>query len=168
MMASGQEPSSSGSKNKLFLEYNDEDQTFDTYFQTAQDTRPRKVPRTAEEIEQAFPYIEPEPFQPEPLPQATLDLYQRAIDDPDSITESERLRIHDFVTEDVVEERCQKAWGVAWKELVSKAGDNPAELTLGELTFVQFGRSTAYGDSEATHAKVFGKLLQPEDVVSLW
>ena len=167
-MASGKEISSPGSENKVFLTFNEEDQSIDTHVRTAQNTRTQKVPRKQEEIEQTFPYKKPKPSQPEPLPQTTLGLYQKAIDDPDSITESERLSIHDWVTGDVVEERCRKACGVPWQKLLAKAVDNPAELTMNEIAFVQQGRSTTYGDSAAGQSSVFGKLLQPEHVVNLW
>ena len=63
---------------------------FDVYVQCPGDSRPPlKVPRTREEIDQLFPYQPPEPKSPEPLP---LDLFNKAVEDPGSLTEKTSLR----------------------------------------------------------------------------
>ncbi len=132
-MASDNGESNNGTKPKISMTFNEQDKSFDVYVQYPGKSRPLKVPRTTEEIEKAFPYQPPKPEPPQQLP---LDLFNKAIEDPTSLTEKDRLDVLDWVPEAEADERCRGACGLPWQELITKAVDKPENLTSDEVSFV--------------------------------
>ena len=165
-MASNNGDSNDGTKPKISMRFNEQDKSSDVYVQSPDDSRPLKVPRTAEEIEKFFPYQPPKPKAPEPLP---LDLFNKAIEDPGSLTETDRLDILDWVPETEADERCRKACGMTWQELITTAVEKPENLTSDDVSFIEVGRYTTYKVSGAEHKRDFLMLMRhPEDVRNLW
>lgn len=159
------------SKRKISMVFNEDDQAFDVYVKSAGSTRPGlglKVPRTEEEIDEFFPYSTPSPPEaPEPIPTKTLDLYKKAIDAPDTLTEEEKLSILDWVSEDVVNERCRAACGIDWQELITVAVERPQDLTYDETLFIALGRTITYKDGTAQIEKLMRNGRQPEHIQKL-
>lgn len=167
-MTSAESNSPEGPKPKISMEYDKETKTVNTYVQMPGQRRKRKVPQTEEEIEEAFPYEPLETPRPELPSQETLDLYTKVVDAPDSITEEQRLEIQDWVSEDVADERCREACGMAWQELVTVAVERPQHLTEDEVFFISSGRSTTYKDSSADMDRLMRRIRQPEHITKLW
>ena len=165
-MASNDGDSNDGTKPKITMEFNEQDKAFDVYVQCRDDSRPIKVPRTTEEIEQFFPYQPPKPKAPVPLP---LDLFNKAVEDPGSLTEKERLEILDWVPEAEADERCRNVCGMTWQELITTALEKPGNLTSEDVSFIEVGRWTTYKIRGAEHKREFLMLMRhPEDVRNLW
>ena len=165
-MASNDGDSNDGTKPKITMEFNEQDKSFDVYVQCRDDSRPIKVPRTTEEIEQFFPYQPPKPKAPVPLP---LDLFNKAVEDPGSLTEKERLEILDWVPEAEADERCRNVCGMTWQELITTALEKPGNLTSEDVSFIEVGRWTTYKIRGAEHKREFLMLMRhPEDVRNLW
>ena len=138
----------------------------DIYIQFPDDSRALKVPRTKEEVGKFFPYQPPKPRTPEPLP---LDLFSKAIGDPGSLTEKDRFDILDWVPEAEADERCRKACGVTWQQLISTAIENPENLTSDDVSFIEVGRYTTYKVRGAEHKRDFLMLMRhQEDERNLW
>ena len=165
-MASNNGESNDGTKPKISMTFNEQDKSFDVYVQTSKDSRPLKVPRTAEEIDKFFPYQPPKPKAPEPLP---LDLFNKAIEDPGSLTEEDRLDILDWVPEAEADKRCRKVCGMTWQQLITIAVEKPENLTSDDISFIELGRSMSYKVSGPGHKRDFLMLIRhPEDVRNLW
>lgn len=164
-MASNNGDSNDGTKPKISMKFNEEDKSFDVYVQCSGE-RPIKVPRTTEEIEKFFPYEPPKPKAPVPLP---LDLFKKAIEDPGSLTEKDRLEILDWVPEAEADERCRNACGMTWQELITTAVEKPEDLTANDALFLEMGRWTTYNTRGAEHKREFLMLMRhPLDVRDLW
>lgn len=147
------------------MRFNEQDKSSDVYVQFP-GSQPLKVPRTTEEIDKFFPYQPPKPKAPEPLP---LDLFHKAVEDPGSLTETDRLEILDWVPEAEADERCRKACGVTWQELITTAVEKPENLTSDDISFIDVGRHTTYNVIFAEHKRDFLMLMRhPEDVRNLW
>ena len=165
-MASNDGDSNDGTKPKMSMRFNEQDKSSNVYVQPPDDLRPLKVPRTTEEIEKFFPYQAPKPKAPEPLP---LDLFNKAIDDASSLTEKDRLDILDWVPEAEADERCRKACGMTWQELITTAVEKPENLTSDDVSFIEMGHYTTYKVRGAEHKRDFLMLTRhPEDVRNLW
>ena len=166
-MASNGGDSNDDTKPEITTQFNEHDKSFDVYVQCPGDSRPPlKVPRTTEEIEQLFPYQPPEPRAPEPLP---VDLFNKAIKDPGSLTEKEKLEILDWVPEAEANERCRKVCGMTWQELITTAVEKPENLTSDDILFLEVGRWTTYKTRGAEHKRDFLMLMRhPEVVRNLW
>ena len=165
-MDSNDGDSHDGTKPKISMTFNEQDKSFDVYVQCPGDSQPIKVPRTREEIEQFFPYQPPKPKAPGPLP---LDLFNKAIENPGSLTEEDRLEILDWVPEAEADERCRNACGMNWQELITTAVEKPENLTPDDISFIRMGRWTTYEIRGAEHKREFLTLMRhPEDVRNLW
>ena len=164
-MASKDVDSNDGTKPKITMKFNEHDKSFNVYVQSG-DSRPLKVPRTAEEIDKFFPYEPPKPKAPEPLP---LDLFNKAVEDPSSLTEEDRLEILDWVPEAEADERCRYVCGMTWQELITTAVEKPENLTSNDILFIGMGRWTTYMIRGAEHKReIFMLMRHPEDVRNLW
>ena len=165
-MASNDGDRNDAKKPKISMRFNESHKSSDVYVQFPGSTRPLKVPRTTEEIEKFFPYQTPKPKTPDPLP---LDLFSKAIDDPGSLTENEKLDILDWVPEAEADERCRKACGMTWQELVTTAVERPEDLTSDNISLIEVGRYPTYKVNGAEHKRGFLMLMRhPEDVRNLW
>ena len=166
-MASNDGDNNDGTKPHITMKFHEHDKSFDAYVQCPGDLRPPlKVPRTREEIDQFFPYEPPEPKSPEPLP---LDLFNKAVEDPKSLTEEEKLEILDWVPEAEADERCRNVCGMSWQELINTAVEKPENLTSDDILFLEMGRWTIYGTRFAEHKRDFLMLMRhSEDVRNLW
>ena len=166
-MASNDGDSNDGTKPEITMKFSEHDKSFDVYVQRPGDSRPPlKVPRTTKEIEQFFPYQPPKPKAPGPLP---LDLFNKAVEDPGSLTEKERLEILDWVPEAEADERCRNVCGMTWQELITTAVEKPENLTSDDISLIRAGRSTTYKIRGAEHKRDFRMLMRhPEDVRNLW
>jgi len=108
----------------------------------------------------------PKPKTPEPLP---LDLLNKAIEDPGSLTEKDRLVILDWVPEAEADERCREACGMTWQELITTAVEQPGNLTSDDVSFIEMGRYTTYKVNGAGYKRDFLMLMRhPEEVRNLW
>lgn len=165
-MASNNGDRNDGAKPKISMRFNEQDKSSDVFLQFSDDSRPLKVPRTTEEFEKFFPYQAPKPQTPEPLP---LDLFKKAIEDPGSLTEKDRLVILDWVPEAEADERCREACGMTWQELITTAVEQPGNLTSDDVSFIEMGRYTTYKVNGAGYKRDFLMLMRhPEEVRNLW
>ena len=165
-MASNNRDSNDGTKPKISMRFNEQGKSSDVFVRFSDDSRPLKVPRTTEEIEKFFPYQALNPNALEPLP---LDLFNKAIEDPGSLTEKDRLVILDWVPEAEADERCRKACGMTWQELITTAVEQPGNLTSDDVSFIEMGRYTTYKVSGAVYKMDFLMLMRhPEEVRNLW
>lgn len=80
---------------KISMNFNNETQQVETFLRTPGNPTPYKVPGTNEEwgnfIDQYMPIQIPKPTPPDQLSQDTLDLYRKAINEPNSLTQEETL-----------------------------------------------------------------------------
>ena len=118
-------PNSTEGEPQVFISYNQDDKSFNTWTKSSAQTRPRKVPRTREEIEEAYPIKAPKPSEPKVLPEETIALYTKAKSEPGSLSDEEILSLLEWVPTLQADEQCKEICGYTWEELINKAIDNP-------------------------------------------
>ncbi|KAG8528398.1 uncharacterized protein KY384_007316 [Bacidia gigantensis] len=152
---------------EIKMKYNEGDSSFDVYVEPSESVRSTKVPRTEEEFERFFPAEILKRPEPEPFSQKTLDLYRKAIENPDQLQEEDIQDLQDWVPESVADERCLKACGVTWQELVKTAVVRAPDLTHDEIAFLDTGRDILDNHFDRFQRDI-NRLKQPGDLGQLW